>query len=840
MKKYIFFLILTSFLMTNSMLFPEELPGDIKYLFPEPSSVMISSQSTIIVKTYEKLMPEDFNLKIKGDKSGIITGQLITKQDGKTHIFKPGKNFLPGDKINVFIRGKINFEWSFEITSRQVKNFNYESWIYNQIYANYDRATPNFIGSGFRQINGVSVPAGFPEYSFTSHEGMSEGKVFFSTVMGDAKNYLYILDEEGTPYYYRKFPQISLGSTDFKLQPTGILTAYMYYNNQYIGMDNRFEIVDSFACGHGYLTDSHELTILPNGNFLVIGQDPQYVDMSVIVPGGNPEAIVLGNIIQELDPEKNVIFEWRSWDHFVITDAQNVNLTNSYIDYVHMNSLSLDYDGNIIASSRHLNEVTKINRETGKIIWRLGGVNNEFEFPEEPWQFGYQHTARPLAGKPDQYLIFDNGNFVHPEFSRSVEYKLNTDIYVAEKKWEYIHTPAIYTPMMGGAQRLPGGNTMIDWSGNPPMIATEVSNDGDIVMTLRAPAIVSYRTQKFNWEGKAAAPYLIIQPHNQFILLIFNKFGDKNIKNYNIYGSPVDEPEQFLAKSSDNYFELFELENNTEWSFRVTAVDSSGRESDFSNQETVFVKIIDPGENTILNWDFSQGDEFWNLNTLGGGTATGRTDTLGQYMIEIGEPGNQLEDIQLVQGNVELVYGQEYKYEFDAYASERRVFQALIRKKDEPYTNYSKTGATILSKEKKHFEYRFLMDSPSDYNALLVFNCGLDSGTIFLDNISLIDVTEPSAVDGEEEIVRSFRMIGNYPNPFNSETRFEFYLPRSQKIKLDIFDILGRRVKTVFEGKMESGRNTINWNAKGLAGGVYFANLSGAGISHTTKVVYLK
>ncbi len=61
--------------------------------------------------------------------------------------------------------------------------------------------------------------AGFPEYSFISHEGMSEGKVFFLTVIGDARNYLYILGEEGAQYYYREFPQISLGSTDFKLQP---------------------------------------------------------------------------------------------------------------------------------------------------------------------------------------------------------------------------------------------------------------------------------------------------------------------------------------------------------------------------------------------------------------------------------------------------------------------------------------------------------------------------------------------------------------------------------------------------------------------------------------------
>ncbi len=44
--------------------------------------------------------------------------------------------------------------------------------------------------------------------------------------------------------------------------------------------------------------------------------DPQMVDMSKIVPGGNPNATVTGLIVQEIDENKNVVFQWRSWDHF--------------------------------------------------------------------------------------------------------------------------------------------------------------------------------------------------------------------------------------------------------------------------------------------------------------------------------------------------------------------------------------------------------------------------------------------------------------------------------------------------------------------------------------------
>ena len=55
-------------------------------------------------------------------------------------------------------------------------------------------------------------------------------------------------------------------------------------------------------------------------------------------------------------------------------------LAATIIDYCHTNAIEQDNDGNILISSRNMDEITKINRITGQIIWRLGGKNNQFEF----------------------------------------------------------------------------------------------------------------------------------------------------------------------------------------------------------------------------------------------------------------------------------------------------------------------------------------------------------------------------------------------------------------------------------------------------------------------------
>jgi hypothetical protein len=227
--------------------------------------------------------------------------------------------------------------------------------------------------------------------------------------------------------------------------------------------------------------------------------------MSTVVPNGNPNATVIGLIIQELDAAKNVVFQWRSWDHYQITDmveTPNQSLTAPFIDYVHGNAIEADADGNLLVSSRHLNEVTKIDRQTGDIIWRLGlnAKNNEFTFVNDPRGFSHQHDVRRL---PNGHItLFDNGNELVPEYSRAVEYQLDETNMIATQVWEYRHAPDIFGNALGSARRLAGGGTIIGWGHtSPDPKVTEVHADGSLALELgfNSTTATSYRAIRSPW-----------------------------------------------------------------------------------------------------------------------------------------------------------------------------------------------------------------------------------------------------------------------------------------------------------------------------------------------------
>jgi hypothetical protein len=246
-------------------------------------------------------------------------------------------------------------------------------------------------------------------------------------------------------------------------------------------MDSTFTVVDSLACGNGYLTDIHELRLLPNGHALLLGQEMLPVDMSAVVPGGNPDAIATWNVVQELDAQKNVVFEWRAVEHFQITDNTHDDLTAATIDVTHSNALEQDTDGNILLSSRELDEITKIDRTTGAILWRMGGKNNQFSLVGDTQWFSHQHAIRRLAN--GHVSLFDNGNFHSPAYSRAVEYALDEPARTATLVWEFSNSPTTFSPAMGYAQRLANGSTVIGWGFGKPDVS-EVDAEGNVLMTL--------------------------------------------------------------------------------------------------------------------------------------------------------------------------------------------------------------------------------------------------------------------------------------------------------------------------------------------------------------------
>jgi hypothetical protein len=361
--------------------------------------------------------------------------------------------------------------------------------------------------SRIRELTGASdecrcLPPSYPEITLLHSNDPEPGNVFITPFsFSERVAHLIIVDNLGMPIFYRTYPRgIAL---DFKRQPNGLLTSFVRAKGHYVVYDSSYAEIGSYQAGNGYAADFHGLQLLPNGHALIQIYDRQAVRMDRVVPGGRPDAVVTGFIVQELDADRNVVFQWRSWDHMDITDmtAEHIALTDSSIDYVHGNSIELDLDGNLLISSRHLNEITKIDRRTGEIIWRFGqnAVNNDFAVVNDARGFSHQHDARRLPN--GNITLYDNGVLLDPEYSRAVEYQLDEDDMIATMVWEYRNTPDIFGGFLGNVQRRESDGTMIGWGGtfgNPKL--TDLHPDGSKAYELGfGPGFTSYRAFRFPW-----------------------------------------------------------------------------------------------------------------------------------------------------------------------------------------------------------------------------------------------------------------------------------------------------------------------------------------------------
>jgi hypothetical protein len=215
--------------------------------------------------------------------------------------------------------------------------------------------------------------------------------------------------------------------------------------------------------------DFHDIKILPNGNFLVLTEDPFTVDMSLVVEGGSTNATLYMNSILELDKEsKEPINIWRTFDHFTITDWKHGNyestasLLSPVLFLTHCNSIQQTDAGEWLLSSRNFDNITLINPLTGNIKWQIGGASNQFTFVNDPYNgFNFQHHATLLPNRT--LLLFDNGPYHTPQVARAVEYQLNEQSMTATLTRSYAQPQGYFSVAGGSYTILPNHNRLISW-----------------------------------------------------------------------------------------------------------------------------------------------------------------------------------------------------------------------------------------------------------------------------------------------------------------------------------------------------------------------------------------
>jgi hypothetical protein len=94
-------------------------------------------------------------------------------------------------------------------------------------------------------------------------------------------------------------------------------------------------------------------------------------------------------------------------------------------------------------------------------------------------------------------------------------------------------------------------------------------------------------------------------------------------------------------------------------------------------------------------------------------------------------------------------------------------------------------------------------------------------------------------------VPESFELYQNAPNPFNPMTDIRYYLPESEHVNLEIFNMNGRKVRTLVDGYKEAGEHVVTWDAKNdsgdkVASGIYLYRLRAGDMEISKKMSLLK
>ncbi|MEN0006879.1 MAG: aryl-sulfate sulfotransferase [Bacteroidota bacterium] len=241
----------------------------------------------------------------------------------------------------------------------------------------------------------------------------------------------------------------------------------------------------------GNLQVHHDILLNDENHLVVLAAEARTIDKSSV--GGLPNTVVVGDSYVELDSASNLLDYWTVFDHL---DAVNSTSLGGFWnpifglgaeDWTHANSLTADVDGNYLMSLNALDQIIKINKATGELMWTLG-ENGDFELLPSWGQFVRQHTCTGLGD--NRYLLFDNQG--GGGFSRALEFELDTFAQVAEVVFTENVDSSLFTGIVGSAYRLPNGNTLSSFGRAGTIVETDPLNQ--VVWYRSEGSIFNYRS----------------------------------------------------------------------------------------------------------------------------------------------------------------------------------------------------------------------------------------------------------------------------------------------------------------------------------------------------------
>ena len=394
---------------------------------------------------------------------------------------------------------------------------------------------------------------------------------------------LMVVDRQGRLVWFQPTP--SSEPFDLNVQPYrgrpvltwwqgAVRSAHGYGNGEMA--DGSYRTIATIRAGDGLQADLHELQLTSAGTALITAYEQTTTSLSAL--GGPRRAPVFVGHAQEIDLSTGkVLLDWNSLEHVGVEESnQPLPPTGGPFDYFHINSISEMDDGNLLISARNTWTLYKVDRSSGKVIWRLNGKRSDFSLSPAA-RFYWQHHARPHGGSA--LTVFDNAGPKRERQSRGLLLALDERSRRVELTRAYTHPAGFLANTLGSVQLLPDGRVFVGWGDQPYF--SEFAPDGTLLLDGQLPfATRSYRAFTADWVGRPGdAPRIVSRanPAGGFVVHV-SWNGATEIDRWVVLAGPDRSSLEPVGSQAWSGFETGIAVNSTGPYFAAAALDSRGRE----------------------------------------------------------------------------------------------------------------------------------------------------------------------------------------------------------------------------------------------------------------------
>jgi hypothetical protein len=273
----------------------------------------------------------------------------------------------------------------------------------------------------------------------------------------------------------------------------------------------------------------------------------------------------------------------------------------------------------------------------------------------------------------------------------------------------------------------------------------------------------------------------------------------------------------------------YDLKNAPDGIYELTAkVTDKSNATAFSDKVIVVVGNPESGS-VIFNGEFMCSVWPWALALNGSAQARLQLDpeawiadsTAG--LVTIQNIGPNVYDVQLQQA-MPIDSGHIYTISFFGASEKAKDITVAIQMASDPYTGYLYQSVSLTNQPSTFGPYTY---TASETNPLtyLRFQIGGDTTRLWLDQVKVIDESKIDAVDDKESASTetggmSCLLCRNFPNPFNSSTAFQYFLPKEAYLTLDLYNLKGQKIRSVVREQQSPGEHLVRWNGTDDSGGV--------------------